>query len=665
MSYCLNPSCQKPSKNPDGTKFCFTCGTNLLLDNRYRATRLLGAGGMGRNFLAVDERTPTKKSCVIKQFFPIPQVVNNPATYQKAVELFNREATTLDELGDESFHIPRLLAHIEQDKRLYFVQEFIDGQNLLEQLQQQGSYSEAQIYQLLNDLLPVLKFIHKRGVIHRDIKPDNIMRRRDDRLMLIDFGISKELSGTVLSIGTQAGTFGYAPSEQMTYGVAYPASDLYALGATCIHLLTENPPEQLYNPQENRWLWRDILASRGITVSRHLGQILDKMLIADLGERYQSVEQLLNDLHSTITANKSQLIVAKTGSADYRTIGEAIKKAQPGTHILVRPGLYQEGLVIDKPLEIIGDGSVAEIIIQSTDSSCILMQTDNAVVRGLTLQGCSGKKGKEYFGVDIPQGQLNLEDCDITSDSLSCVGIHGSMAKPIIRRCKIHDGKQFGVYVWENGQGVVENCDIFGNFAGVAIKQGGNPVIRQCQIHDGQSAGVYVYENGQGVVENCNIFGNTYSGVEITQGGNPVIRQCQIHDGKVGGVMVYQNGQGTIENCDIFGNAYSGVEITQGGNPVIRQCQIHNGQGGVLVWEKGQGTIENCDIFGNAYSGVEITQGGDPVIQRCRINRNTDYAVYVHSKGSGSVENCDLTGNSQGAWSIGFWCSVSRSDNKV
>ncbi len=136
MSYCLNPSCEKPS-NPNHVEFCLSCGTKLLLHERYRATKFLGAGGMGRNFLAVDECTPKKKYCVIKQFFPITQVIEHPTAFQKAVELFNREAAMLDELGDESTQIPRLLAHIEQNSRLYLIQEFIDGQNLLKKLEQE------------------------------------------------------------------------------------------------------------------------------------------------------------------------------------------------------------------------------------------------------------------------------------------------------------------------------------------------------------------------------------------------------------------------------------------------------------------------------------------------------------------------------------------------
>lgn len=295
MNYCLNPYCKNPP-NPDHVTMCLSCNSTIILDNRYRPIKFIGGGGQGRNFLAIDEKTPTKKRCVIKQFCPHPNIANDPGNLQKATELFNREATVLDELGDESPQIPRLLAHLEQDKRLYLVQEFIDGENLLNELAQNGNFSEAKINDFLNEFLPILKFVHQRGVIHRDIKPENIMRKKDGLLVLIDFGLSKQMSGTIMVMGTVGGTMGYSPTEQLVYGEAYFASDIYALGATCIHLLTGIPPHNLFNPQEKRWLWEDILSQRGKGVSKYLSQILDKMLMSAVKDRYQSVDEILQVL---------------------------------------------------------------------------------------------------------------------------------------------------------------------------------------------------------------------------------------------------------------------------------------------------------------------------------------------------------------------------------
>ncbi|HEY9874091.1 MAG TPA: serine/threonine-protein kinase [Candidatus Obscuribacterales bacterium] len=313
MVYCLNPSCRNPI-NPDEHKFCQSCGSQLLLRNRYRVIKPIGGGGFGRTYQAEDTDC-MNGACVIKQFLPSPNIQADPASLQKATELFNQEAVRLFQLGEHP-QIPRLLAHFEQDKRLYLVQEFIDGQNLLTELQQQGAFSEEKIWQLLADLLPVLKLVHDSDVIHRDIKPENIMRRRKDgKLVLIDFGVSKQATGRVLgTAGTTVGTPGYAPIEQMR-GQAYPASDLYSLGVTCVALLTECLPMEsgstnLYDVLEDRWIWRERLPD-GTNISPTLGQVLDKLLQERVRDRYQSADEVLqaisDDLSSAVGINYSNL----------------------------------------------------------------------------------------------------------------------------------------------------------------------------------------------------------------------------------------------------------------------------------------------------------------------------------------------------------------------
>ncbi len=299
MSYCLNPDCQKP-QNPNATKFCQSCGTKLVLAERYRAIKLIGAGGFGRTLLAEDEYKPSKPDCVIKQFYPQGQ--NNPG---KAAELFKQEAVRLEQLGKHP-QIPELFAHFEQDNRQYIVQEFIDGQNLAEELAQTGAFAEKQIRSLLGDLLPVLQFIHEGQVIHRDIKPENIIRRRTPPqsprtqggarggLVLVDFGAAKYAAGTALGkTGTTIGSAGYSAPEQ-TFGQAVFASDIYTLGVTCIHLLTNVEPFELYNAMESAFVWRHHLGKN--PVSEQLGCILDKMTQIIVKQRYQSASEVMQDL---------------------------------------------------------------------------------------------------------------------------------------------------------------------------------------------------------------------------------------------------------------------------------------------------------------------------------------------------------------------------------
>jgi serine/threonine protein kinase len=293
MSYCLNPNCQKPSNNLANAKFCLNCGTNLLLGDRYRPTKSIAREGFGIALLAEDEFKPSKPPCLIKQFFPLEHN-NDP----KAVELFHEEAVRLEQLGKHP-QIPELLAHFESGDRLYIVQEFIEGKNLAQELTQTSVFREHQIWSLLQDLLPVLQFIHNGQVIHRDIKPDNIIRRDSDgKLVLVDFGAAKYVTAAAFGqTGTKIGSAGYVAPEQ-TFGKAVFASDIYSLGVTCIHLLTGIEPFDLYDTSESKFVWKNYLIDN--PVSEELTQILNKMIELSLNKRYKSADEVLQDLNSAI-----------------------------------------------------------------------------------------------------------------------------------------------------------------------------------------------------------------------------------------------------------------------------------------------------------------------------------------------------------------------------
>jgi serine/threonine protein kinase len=298
MICCLNPDCPNP-QNPDGSNFCLSCGTGLvsLLRNRYRIIEPLGRGGFARTYLAEDI-DKLNEQCVVKQLVRGQFYGGGGSEAQKkASELFEREAKRLQELGKHD-QIPTLFAYFKEDEYLYLVQEFIAGQNLLQELKQQGTFDETKIRQLLNDLLPVLELIHQQQVIHRDIKPENLIRRqRDGRLVLIDFGVSKQKTDLINTTpGTIIGSLGYAPLEQMQLGEAYPASDLYSLGIACFHLLTNVAPSQLWMKQGFSWTnnWRSQISQ---PLSQQLEQILDKLLRENHEQRYQSAREVLHDLN--------------------------------------------------------------------------------------------------------------------------------------------------------------------------------------------------------------------------------------------------------------------------------------------------------------------------------------------------------------------------------
>ena len=333
---------------------------------------------------------------------------------------------------------------------------------------------------------------------------------------------------------------------------------------------------------------------------------------------------------------------------DHITITEAIEAANPGDRILVRPGLYPEWLVIDKPgLEIIGDGNLDDVVVQAVGRGALLFKTTMGKVANLTLRQMGGG---DWNCVDIVQGRLELDGCDITSDNMACVAIHDG-ADPRLRRNRIHDSKQSGVFVYENGQGVLEDNDIFGALTGVVIGGGGNPMVRRNRIHDG-GIGVFAHNNGQGVLEDNEIFGNALGGVVIMKGGNPTLRRNRIHSDKQSGVIVHTNGQGVLEDNEIYDNALFGVAIARGSNPTLRRNRIHDDEIGVFVHENGQGVLEDNEIYDNAITGVGIRDDGNPVLHHNRINKNGYWAVWVHDGGGGTIEDNDLSGNVKGAWGV-------------
>ena len=289
----------------------------MLIQQRYRLVKLIGQGGFGKTFLAVDEGQSPPSPCVIKQFWPQNQA---PEVLNKATDLFQKEAVRLEELGKHP-QIPALVANFEQDQQFYLVQEFIEGTNLAAVVEEEGAFNEAQIWQLLDDLLPVLKFIHDRKIIHRDIKPENIIRRspphtelesvvqtrergsrgegeqrrelNKGQLVLVDFGAAKLVTAIdLLKNGTRIGSPEYVAPEQAR-GKAVFASDLYSLGVTCIYLLTQIPPFELFDVANDCWVWRQYLTN---AVSDRLGKILDKLLQNAVNRRFQSADEVIKEL---------------------------------------------------------------------------------------------------------------------------------------------------------------------------------------------------------------------------------------------------------------------------------------------------------------------------------------------------------------------------------
>lgn len=299
MSVCINPNCPNP-QNQDTLLFCSSCGSELLLDGRYRVMRQLGGGGFGKTY-EIRDSTPNNVQ-MLSEFKVLKVLIHN---HPKYVELFQREAQFLSRLNHPG--IPK----VESDAYFTFqphnvveplhclVMEKIEGMDLKDYITQRGTcITEKRAIQWLIQLTKILREIHSHNFFHRDIKPSNIMLRAEGQLVLIDFGTAREVTETYMSkqsAGQVTGLFsaGYSPLEQLN-GQALPQSDFFALGRTFVYLLTGKHPGELYDSYVDELHWREHVSD----ISPQFADFIDHMMARLPSQRPQSAEVILQELRA-------------------------------------------------------------------------------------------------------------------------------------------------------------------------------------------------------------------------------------------------------------------------------------------------------------------------------------------------------------------------------
>ncbi|NJN76329.1 MAG: serine/threonine protein kinase [Synechococcaceae cyanobacterium RL_1_2] len=288
----------------------FLAMANQVLHQRYEISRILGKGGMGETYLAQDLTNPGLGYCVVKKLKPANEDPDYLVTCRR---LFQREVDTLEFLGSHN-QIPALLDSFEEHEDFYLVEEFIDGPTLATELVLGQPWPETQVLQLLQDVLEILDFIHGQSVIHRDIKPDNIIRRtQDQKLVLIDFGAVKQIRVKTAIAGHVSqtvgiGTDGYMPTEQAS-GKPRPASDIYALGKIGIQAITGLPPSQLLEDEDGEVLWNHLARA-----SKEMEILLTQMTRHYFKLRYQNVSEVLAQIQGIQSACSESTMVSNPGS---------------------------------------------------------------------------------------------------------------------------------------------------------------------------------------------------------------------------------------------------------------------------------------------------------------------------------------------------------------
>ena len=273
-----------------------------LLDDTYQFLETIRENKFRQTYIAQNIKKPGHPKCLIKR---LVKLIDD----EMAQRLFKKEAKTLRKLQSNE-HIPRIIDYFETQQAFYLIQEYIEGNNLTAELGSQKYWQETAVINLLKEILTIVQFVHSQGIIHRDIKPDNLIRRKqDNQLFLIDYGVVKEYrvasaeDPEQVTPTTSFGTPGYMPTEQGR-GKPRPSSDIYAVGIIGIQALTRINPQQLpEDPNSGELCWEDKVRR----VSEELVAIISKMTRYHFKDRYPSATEALQALEQLKTTGKVSL----------------------------------------------------------------------------------------------------------------------------------------------------------------------------------------------------------------------------------------------------------------------------------------------------------------------------------------------------------------------
>jgi parallel beta-helix repeat protein len=495
-----------------------------------------------------------------------------PSDFSSMKQRFLDEARLLASLNHPG--IVKVYDFFEENNTAYMVMEYLRGKSLAKLVEERGgALSEQEAVGYILKVCEALDVVHKAGYLHRDIKPENIIVCGDGRVVLVDFGAARSFMAGRTGRMTVILTPGFAPYEQYATKARFgPTLDIYALGATLYYLLTGEVPISA----PDRAIGVELRGVREINgrVSRQVEEAVMKAMAMRVEERPQSVEEFVK----LLTAPSGTLVVAPDGSGDFRNLEEAVQKAQSGTTIHLKAGIYRlkRPLVIDKPMTLIGEG----------------METTRIV--------CDGEECVVKFSGD---GLFSARDIAF-----------------------VHEGNRWAnVVTADRGEVSFIRCLFTGGVWDEAIKRGGD--------------GLWLFGMVGGRIEACQAIGNDLNGIEVSGQARPTLEGNTCRENKRSGIAYFENSAGVARQNICIGNGLHGIGVNDQAQPTLEgnTCR-ENKDSGIAYFDNSAGVARQNICIGNGLHGIGVNDQARPTLEGNTCRENKECGIEVSGQARPTLE---------------------------
>jgi serine/threonine-protein kinase len=630
---------------------------------KFEILREVGQGAMGKVYLGRDP--------ILGREVAVKTIRLGSAFDAEATARFEREARAAGSLNH-----PNIITIYEfgVDEGLYYMaMEWVEGADL-DQVIRARSTPVEELLDLFAQACDGLAFAHERGIVHRDIKPANIMISRTGKrptAKLMDFGVALVGHSDLTQQGSWMGTVNYMAPEYLDSGKAGPASDLFGMGVVLYEILSggrrpftgdtatsvltailRQPPAP-FRPEETEGLPPALMP------------VVAKALAKRPEERYASADLLAAAVRQPLGRSREAgapapaaaaahgaagsgqtLVVGRGGTGQCMSLRVALRQAEPGANILVMPGTYRESLVVDKPVNLLGQGASAEVIIDSPKGPCLEILAAGVSVANLSLAGSAEDPAPR---LRVAGADARVEDCDCAGRMGPGAVVAGAGVMPLLRNCTLRGAGAAALVVEQHGEARLEGCLVEGSGrAGLLVDGGSRAVLADSRIEHGKGLGLVLAPGAGATLEDCRIQGQEGGGVEVEADARAEFRRCRIAGSGTVGLLVLEHGRAVLDDCELAGHAWAGAHALAGASLQMTGCRIEdNGGLGASVRGAGLITMENCTLKGNQEPAVSVLQGGTVQMKACKVRENLSFGIVCGPGGRGALESCEIHGNAR------------------